>query len=387
MRLFLPILIVATSTAVAQKPSADPAFARLPGPQLRIADSIRIDVKQAKLENPLTLFPGPKGGLIVYSQWWTVSAFDSLGRRVWGNAQADRQQRQDREIAEITAFGWRGNEQWASDAGYGQIALLDQFGNVTKSIELPSWVRPSFSNRKTFPVFESMRVFALYDDGSMLVMPRNTVVATGATSYDEKLAYLLRINEDGVIQRTVAKFPSASVLAKTPEGEEFRFLNPLYQSMYRVSPDGMRVIVMSVDTMTPKVDNVTIRALNERGDTVYTQKFTYPAMRYTEAQIDSIGRQQWGNDTEYRERRTRVLSRRAPAVVNLALDADKSLWITLRGNAKTRPVIGIDPSGTFMGKFELPARRVVKAANLGRVWIGEVSNNLRGDLVRYRLTK
>lgn len=232
-----------------------------------------------------------------------------------------------------------------------------------------------------------MRVFALYDDGSMLVMPRNPAVAAGATLYDEKLAYLVRTNADGVIQRTVAKFPSATVLTKTPEGGEFRFLNPLYQSMYRVSPDGMRVVVTSVDTTMARVDNVTIRALNERGDTVYTQTFTYPAMRYTEAQIDSIGRQQWGNDAEFREPRTKLLSRRAPAVVTLALDADKSLWIALRGNAKTRPVIGIDPSGKFMGKFQLPVRRTVKAANLGRVWVGEVSNSARGDLVRYRLVR
>ncbi|MEO5568525.1 MAG: hypothetical protein ABIR92_08535 [Gemmatimonadaceae bacterium] len=387
MRLFLPILLVAASTAVAQKPVSDPGFARLPGPALRTADSIRIDVKQAKLENPLTLFPGPRGGLIVYSQWGTVTAFDSAGRRLWGNAQVDRQQRREREIAEITAFGWRGNEQWASDAAFGQIALLDQFGNVTKSIELPSWVRPSFSNRKTFPVFESMRVFGLYEDGSMLVMPRGTVKVTGATAYDEKMAYLLKINEDGVIQRTVAKFPSASVIAKTPEGEEFRFLNPLYQSMYRVSPDGMRVIVTSVDTTTPKLDNVTIRALNDRGDTVYTHKFAYPAMTYTEAQIDSIGRQQWGNDTEYRERRTKLLPRRAPAVISLALDADKSVWITFRGNGKSRSVLGIDAAGKVLGKFELPARRMVKAANLGRLWIGEANSAVRGDLVRYRLVK
>lgn len=387
MRFSLPLLLVAASAAAAQKPSSDPAFARLPGPVLRIADSVRIDAKQAKLENPLTLFPGPRGGLIVYSQWWTVTAFDSSGRRLWGNAKADRQQRSEREIAEITAFGWRGNEQWASDAGYGQIALLDQFGNVTKSIELPSWVRPAFSNRRTFPVFESMRVFGLYEDGSMLVMPRGTVKVTGATAYDEKMAYLLKINEDGVIQRTVAKFPSATVIAKTAEGEEFKFLNPLHQSLYRVSPDGMRVIVMSVDTTTPKVDNVMVHALNDRGDTVYRQKFAYPAMSYTEAQIDSIGRQQWGNDTEYRERRTRQLPRRAPAVVSLALDADKSLWITFRGNGKSRSVLGIDPAGNILGKFELPARRMVKAANLGRVWIGEFSNQVRGDLVRYRLVK
>jgi hypothetical protein len=377
-------LLLAASSAAAQRAS-DPGFARLPGPTLRIADSIRIDTKVAKLENPITVFPGPKGGLIVYSQWRSVTAFDSLGRRSWskGDDQRDR-----REVAEVTAFGWRGDgtEMWVSDAAWSQIALLDRYGNVTKSLELPSWVRPTFSNRKAFPVFESMRVFSLYDDGQMLVMPRGDNLSAAAKDFDQNASYLVRINEDGIIQRTVAKFPSASILAKDKDGE-FRYISPVHPWGYRVSPDGKRIYIVSVDTLAPKTDTVVVRALGEKGDTVFVKKFAYPALTFSETQIDSLGRLQWGNDTEYRERRTKLLPRRAPAVVTLALDADKSLWLTLRGNATSRSVVGIDPAGNYIGKFELPARRTVKAANLGRVWIGEANNNVRGDLVRYRLVK
>lgn len=384
MRFFLPALLIAGSAAIAQKPIDDPAFVRLPGPALKIADSLRIDVKQAKLETPLTLFPGPKGGLVVYSQWSTVTAFDSLGRRIWGS---EKPERGSRDIAEISAFGWRGNQMWVSDAAFSQIALLDQYGNVEKSIELPSWVRPSFSNRKSFPVFEQMRVLALYDDGTMLVVPRGEMKVTGATTYDEKSAYILKINEDGIIQRTVAKLPSSTMWGKTDKGENFRFQNPLNQWFYRVSFDGMRTVVMSVDTSNAKVDTVIVRALNEKGDTVYTQKFAYPAQRFTETQIDSIGRGQWGNDTEYRERRTKLLPRRVPAVVGTTLDVDKTFWISLRGNGSMRSVVGIDPTGKFVGKFQLPHRRVVRAANMGKLWIGEFRSDMRGDLVRYRLVK
>jgi hypothetical protein len=50
-------------------------------------------------------------------------------------------------------------------------------------------------------------------------------------------------------------------------------------------------------------------------------------------------------------------------------------------------VVGIDAAGKFIGKFELPARRVVKAANMGRVWVGEARGDQTGDLVRYRITR
>jgi hypothetical protein len=376
-------LCVAASSALAQK--SDPAFARLPGPVLRIADSVRIDVKAARLENPMTIYPGPKGSLIVYAQWRNVMAFDSLGRRLWSQRRDER--RDNAEIAEVTAVGWNGDQMWVSDAAWTQIALLDQYGNVTKSLELPSWVRPTFANRKSFPVFGSMRVFALYPDGQMLVIPREATVSSGSTGYDPKALYVLRVNEDGVIQRVIAKFPSNFIEGATPKGDKFRFANPLNQSLFRISPDGMRTVLVSVDTTAKQTDTVVVRALNERGDTVFTQKIPYPALRYSETQIDSIGRVQWGNDTEYRERRTKLLPRRAPAVASLALDVDKSVWITLRGTAATKPVVGIDAAGKFIGKFELPARRVVKAANMGRVWVGEARNDQTGDLVRYRITR
>jgi hypothetical protein len=249
-------------------------------------------------------------------------------------------------------------------------------------------VRPTFSNRKAFPVFESMRVLARYPDGDMLVLPRNSMSITGATNYDQDASYLLRIDENGIIKRTVAKFPASVLRRKTDDGKEFSFQNPLNQSTFRASPDGMRVVLVSVDTMARKTDTVIVRALNERGDTAWTQKIAYPALSYSETQVDSIARSRWGNDTDYRERRMKYMPRRGQALVEVALSpADKSVWLTMRGNGSTRPVVGFDASGKPAGKFLIPSRRVVRAANAGSLWIGEFRADQRGDLVRYRLTK
>ena len=385
-------LLLTASVASAQRLVPDPAFARLPGATLRVADSLKIDLQKLKIEPPLHPFPAPKGGLMVYAQWSSVWGFDSLGKRLWSkgwsNNGNDKNNQTDKpEVGEVTAVGWDAKGTWVSDAAWSQIAILDQYGNATKSIELPDWVRPSFSNRKSFPVFESMRVYARYPDGSMLVVPRGTMDITGASGYDQDSNYLLKISEDGIIQRTIVKYPSNIIRRKTSEGKEFSFQNPFNQSWVRVSPDGMRTVVFRVDTSAANMDTVVLRALNDRGDTVWTQKFSYPVLRYTDAQIDSVGRSRWGNDTDYRERRTKEMPRRAGAVQELVMDIDKSVWLTLRGNGSTRPVVGFDAAGKPIGKFLLPHRRVVRAANLGGLWVGEFRYEQRGDLVRYRMTK
>src|ERR1043165_9554553 len=77
------VVAVVASPVHAQRLVPDPGFARLPGPELRIADSIRIDVQKLKIEAPLYLFPAPKGGLVIYAQWRSVWAFDSTGKRLW----------------------------------------------------------------------------------------------------------------------------------------------------------------------------------------------------------------------------------------------------------------------------------------------------------------
>jgi hypothetical protein len=381
-------LLFAASAASAQRLVPDPALARLPGPQLRIVDSLRIDLVTNKLEPPLSVIPGPKGGAIVYAQWRSVTSFDSLGRRLWSKGQ-DRNNEQDRrEVGEITAFGWDANGMWVSDAAWAQIALLDQYGNVTKSIELPDWVRPTFSNRKSFPVFESMRVLGRYPDGEMLVLPRGSMTITGVSNFDQDANYLLRIDENGIIKRTIAKFPSNMMRRKDDKGQEFTFSNPQNQWMFRASFDGTRIVVMNVDTTAAKTDTIVVRALNDRGDTLWTQKFAYPAQVFTETQLDSVARAWWGNyDTEWRERRAKHLPRRGIAVQQFVMDPDKSVWFTLRGNGSTRPVVGFDASGKPIGKLLLPVRRMVRAANLGALYVGEARAEQRGELVRYRLAR
>lgn len=383
MRLAPLLLAVAASAAASQSTPRAAAkggpAATLVGPRLQVRDSLVIDATKAKLESPISVAIGPAGRLIAHMQYGRVmAAFDSAGRRLW------MQQRQRRDVGEMTAIGWKGSDMWISDASYSQIAVMDSYGNVQKSLELPSWVRPSFSNRKAFPVFESMRVFAIYEDGSMLVVPRSPMSLVSTPSFDRNSTYIFRINEEGIIQKMLARFPATSIRIKNAEGGEITADNAV-RGHFRIASDGSRIVVVTTDTASATHDTIRVAAINERGDTVYRQKFAQPARFYGDTEIDSIARTRYGNEPEYRERHAKGMTRRAPAVNFITLDYDKSVWITLRQNGATQTIVGIDAAGKAIGSLQLPATTVVRAADRGRLWVGDTRSGRR-NLVRYSLT-
>jgi hypothetical protein len=371
------------SAAAAQKPAGPPKrpnLPELPGPKLRITDSLVMDGAKWKFEQQLNVNPGPNGRIIVHVGWTTLAAFDSMGRRLWS-----KEKTRDRDVGEVTAVGWRGNEMWISDASFSQIALFDQFGNVTKSLELPSWVRPTFSNRKTFPVFESMRVFAMLPNDEMIVMPRNRMGLVNTPGYDEKSNYIVKVNGDGIIQRTIAKVGN-NMLEVAATGKEGRRFQSSYRTWgSRVSPDGMRTVVVRVDTIAPKSDTVIVTGLDDKGDTVYVRKFGYPAHRWSDTQIDSVGRVRYSWSSEQREQFVKSFPRRVPSFIDMTMDYDKSVWITLRQSGGIAPIIGIDPTGKVIGSLTLPMTLAIKAADRGRLWVSDTRLASKHDLVRYTL--
>jgi hypothetical protein len=379
----LALLTFAAGLAGAQTGRGNDAeFTRLPGPVLRIRDSVSIDVKAAKLDPPYSLFALPRGRVLVAGSYMApIAGFDSMGRRIW-----TKTPRGGSEIADVVATGWVGNQVWLADRVFQQVALIDEYGNVTKSLELPDFVRPTFSNRKNFPVFGSLNVLALYPDNSMLVSPRRPKELTTTSGYDNNSLYILRVSEDGIIQRQLAKVP-AQTISIMMRGEKRTIDNPIYRQQYRVSGDGTLIVTVAIDTTSPKRDSITVRGINDRGDTVYTQRFGYPALRYTETQIDSVLRSRFGSSLETRDSVSRLLPRRMSAVTDFLMDVDGSVWLMMRPNGGSRSLVGIDRAGRFIGKFQIDMKRSIKAADRGRLWVGDYRDMDRRPIVRYTLAK
>ena len=376
-----------------KRADANAQTAAIPGlpPRLRLIEGPAIDGKKEKLEGELSVNLGPAGQQLVRSHFDMLKAYDSTGRRLW-SLDIGR----EGEVGDVAALGWRGSQVWISDRRFYQIALIEN-GAVTKSLELPTWVRPTWTNRKSFPVFGSLEVYALMGDGSMIVVPRRPHSIVGTVGYDSTMQYVVHVTENGIIDRPITKlasydlaFRAAMARAYSDRGDErpSKWPQPAeYWPRLRVSPDGMRTVTVTVDTTHAGADTIVVAAVNEKGGPVYVRKFGFPRVSYTESEIDSIALARFPRSSAFdRANRAKALTRSQASVRDVTLGRDYSVWVTMREIDGAKAVVGIDAAGQFVGTIYLPRTFWLKAADRSTLWIVDYRPTF-ADVVRYTAAK
>jgi hypothetical protein len=376
-----------------KRADANAQTAAIPGlpPRLRLIEGPAINGKKEKLEGDLTVNLGPSGQQVIRSGYDMLKAFDSTGRRLW-SLDIGRQG----EVGDVAAIGWRGSQVWVSDRRFSQIALLEN-GVVTRSLELPTWVRPTWTNRKSFPVFGSLDVYALMNDGSMIVVPQRPHAIVGTVGYDTTMQYVVHVTENGIIDRPITKLASYDFVLRAAMRRAYsdrtddkpgRWPLPAeYWPRLRVSPDGMRTVTVTVDTTHAGSDTIVVAALNEKGGPVYVRKFGFQRKTYTETEIDSIALARFPRLSPVdRANRAKYMTRSLASVRDVTLGHDYSVWITMREVDGAKAVVGIDPGGQFVGTIYLPRTFWLKAADRNTLWIVDYRTTFR-DVVRYTTAK
>jgi len=361
---------------------------------LRATVDLRIDKALPALGRSPALVVGPAGEIIVAQSLGAgaIRGFDSTGRALPWNTPTGNDR--DSEIRWVSRLGWLGNTLWVADPGFGQVALLDRAGKVTKSLEFPSWVRPSWADRRKFPVFSSVDPLALYTDGSWLVRPTRERSITSTPEYDKSYSYLMRITENGSVQKVVARLPRDNQRIETRFGNVFQMAGngvpPL--TLWDVSTDGSRIVVIA--TALTGVDSGTYRviALGEKGDTIYTRKFPFAPVARSQASIDSVrsrvNRIPSGARSieDARDAMVKDLPWAYAPIEFLVVGRDQSVWIGLRPSTTDRTWVVLDASGASLGTLSLPKDFVVRAADRQRVWGFERDADRVTALVRYKLS-
>jgi len=382
-----------TPATPSKRADANAQTLAIPGlpPRLKLIEGPAIDGRKEKLEGEISVTLGPGGQQLIRSRWDLLKAYDSTGRRLW-SLEIGR----DGEVGDVAALGWRGSQVWISDRRFSQIALIDN-GAVTKSLELPSWVRPTWTNRKSFPVFGSMDVYALMGDGSMIVMPRRPHALVGTVGYDSTMQYVVHVTENGIIDRPITKLASFDLAFRAGMARAYSDRSdtrpstwPLpseYWPRLRVSPDGMRTVTVTVDTTHAVSDTIIVAAMNEKGETVYVRKFGFPRKTFSQAELDSIALFRYPRSSALdRASRSKLLTKTLASVRDVVLGRDYSVWVTLRETDGAKPVVGIDPTGELAGTIYLPRTFWLKAADRNQLWIVDYRTTLR-DVVRYTTAK
>jgi hypothetical protein len=372
---------------------ANIAATPVPGlpPRVMLTPGLVIDGKKEHLDMVTRLTLGPGGQMVVEVGWRSLRGYDSTGKRTWSS-----NIRQRDEIGTVDAVGWQGSQLWISDSRYAQIALLDRAGTVTKSLELPTWIRPALSNRKSYPVFGRAEVLGLLPDGSMILVPSRPHSVFGATDYDSTMLHIVRAKETGIIDGAIAKLPSLAAATDAAWAQARRthldvsqrwLLQPDFWPRYRVSSDSKRIVTVTIDTSATATDTIVVAAINETGHSLWTRKVGVPRRAFTQHEIDSIGKQRFvRGDVEARARQIRGLAKKLPTVHNLTLGRDYSVWVSLRNDGPVRPIVGFDGNGDVIGTAYVPHTFTVHAADRGALWIVDDRWSAK-SIVRYSITK
>jgi hypothetical protein len=379
-------LVAAAVATVGNRPVA----AQARPPQLHATVELRIDKALPPTSRSSGLLIGPAGEMIVAQTQSTgaIHGFSSTGQPLAWSIPVGIGR--DTEIRWVARMGWAGSTLWVADPGFGQLALIDRNGKITKSLEYPSWIRPAWADRRKFPVFAGVEPLALYADGSWLVRPSRERSVLSTPEYDNSYSYAMRIAENGAVQNVVAKLPRDERRFFDPRmGNVAAFMpNTLVPlTLWDVSTDGARIVVVA--TSLSGADSATYRVstLGPKGDTIYSRKFPFVPAALSPASLDSVrsrvnrgnGRASGDDNRAGPPKQTRWAY---TPIENLVVGRDQSTWIGLRPTLGERLWIALDASGAPIGTLSLPKDFVLRAAERERVW----GFGPEGELVRYKLS-
>lgn len=365
--------------------------------KLTPVQDLRISAQQLGAQRDMLVALSPSGRLVVAprSGGMPIIAFDSLGNQLplkilvgGGNAA---------EILYPARVGWiAGTEtMWVADQGYRQIVLVDSSGKVFKTIENPSWIHPSWAERRKFPVFASMQAFGVYKDETMLLLPGRERALLDTPGYDRSGQHLLRATWNGGIQRSVTMLPDdRERIVFRGKGCDRAVTLPFgARGMWTVSPDGSRIVLATSGSSPADSGIVRVTAIGERGDTIFSRAIAQPAVRVPQATIDNVLASQRACGSFTAEAIRDSISRRVTPfksfVTELLTGRDQTTWVTLRGAADTsteRTAIGIDEHGEILGAVSLPLNEMVVAADRAHLWTTQMPRaRMPAAIVRYRL--
>jgi hypothetical protein len=368
---------------------------------LKIEPDLRLEAMTLGIQQRNTVIAvAPNGDIFVAPQSADMVAFDSTGTKralkVPMGYNRDLEIRFASRIGWLTGSRWGAATMWVADPSYRQVALLDKDGNVTKSLEHPSWVRPSWANRRQFPVFSRVDPLALYADGSWLVIPFNERSLLATPGYDKSFSYFMRIEEGGKMLRTLARVPRNENMVEIDRDRRRASLGiPLFPRTYwDARNDGSRIAIVTPNMRGRDSATFRVTTIGETGDTVFSKLYPFSPVPITAATLDSIRQHSRitnnGNNTRLPEDLAKLVADKMPAqyppTLGVHVGRDKTVWVELRPTAPdTKLWLVLDPTGAPIGTATFPKGFQLLESDRTHAWGFERSGQIINALVRFRV--
>ena len=356
------------------------ARAQQPVPTLFLAPDLRLDGKGLGTgAMPVVELKsvGPDGRMIVTVYGGEMRAFDSTGKSLGWKILVGMSRNSD--IGWIERTGWTGSALWIADPQFQQVVPIDARGTLGKSIPYPTWVRPTWAERRKYPLFGYLDPFAVYADRSLLVRPRGPRALLDTPGFDRSIAHLLRIDADGVIQREVARFETGGAGRFTVPGDgriEHTITAPFYDPPHwGMSADGQRFMIASPGVVPHDSGTVRVVAIGANGDTIFTRRYPSPSVRVTKAMADSaLAKVQEFGSTPAAVVRAQ-LAPKIPLfksfITGFIVGLDHSAWIISRpvsDTAVARDALIIDERGEPIATVRMPTGLTSFFADRAHLW-------------------
>ena len=333
---------------------------------------------------------GRDGRMIVTSEWFfgDVIALDSAWHKTsWKLELGGRD-----EIANVQRWGWSGDSIWVVDRVFNQVAMLGKDAKVKESVGFPSWVRPTWGDRRQYPWFSNATLLAMFADGSLLVEPSGVRRFFDTPGYNPDLRLFLRVDRDGRILRTVAQLPPMDGRVQLRSGTERKSYNvPNFpRTAFHISSDAERIAIVQPIGSDSGAFRVT--ALNGSGDTVVSKRYVVDANRVDRAvagpylkSLQALGRY---SADQVRDTIARLMPQFNSPVVSVVNGIDHSVWIWIRRpgfDAQKAEWFVLDSLGNHAFTTLLPRQIKVYASRLDRLWSTENDRvKMATTLVTYR---
>ena len=387
------ILSLISSVAIAALASAQaPAAPRA----VTLVPDLRVEGRQMGGSRDFLFAIGAKGQLVasVRGGGTGVNIYDSTGapwpwRLLTGRSDSS-------EIGFPRAVGWVGttDTMWVSDELYRQVVLVDPNGKVLKSIENPSWIHPSWAERRKYPVFSRMMPYAVYPDRTMLVVPWRPRSLIDTPGYDRSRSRMIRMTWDGKITHTVAHLPRESrAVTLNSKACNHTIVVPFASpNHFTVSVDGMRIVIVEPGVSAADSGSVRVTMLTDRGDTVYSKRVTQLVERTSEKEVgrflESIRACGQFTAEELRD----SVKTRVPAFKSFAtgvmIDRNYNTWVFARllaDTARQRSATVLNPRGEVVSVVSIPLNEIPLAVDGERYWALEPGKpRLSATFVRFK---
>ena len=296
------------------------------------------------------------------------------------------------EFRSLARIGWYHDTLWAFDSQLARFTLISADRWLVRSILAPMQARPALADSGRIPEFPIAIPIGMLPDGGYHAYLSIAINQDVPERFRNASVYGV-ITEDGVVDRIiafVASDPDCCIRADGPRGTSTASVPFTNRSRYVPSSDG-KLGVRAAEVPADDGAAIAVTVFTTDGDTVFATQYPVTRVAIAPSVRDSISRsriaqlEQASPDLADAFRRQARIPEFYPAIANLLVGRDGSVWIEEPTADENRLYLALSPTGEPLGRLRLPGHSRIAVAEQSRIWVLERDHDDVQSVVRYRV--